>query len=523
MPTIALPVGGGAIRGIGEKFQVNAVNGTASFGIPLPLSPARLMPSASMGYDSSGGNSAFGLGWQLGIPSIARKTEKYLPTYQDEQESDAFILSGAEDLVRVLTEEGGDWKRTTTQRNDDGADYVVAAYRPRIEGLFARIERWKNTATGETHWRTVSRDNVHSYYGLTAESRVADPHDPMRVFEWKLCRTHDDKGSICLYHYKEEDFAGIGNTMSEQYRRGNCTQVYPKKILYGNKTPYYLGDALPTEADFMFKVVLDYGEHDASPGIPKDIDQEKTPWVCRKDPFSTYRPGFELRTYRRCNRVLVFHCFDELPHSPYLTKSLRLFHDDELELISDSQQIDGFSYLVKVRQNGHLWNETDNAYQTKFLPETDIQYQPHAWDTTVRAVDGENLTHAPAGLSDKRYLWIDLFNEGLSGILTEKSGVWYYKHNLGDGEFAHAQPVASTPSFRGLGTKLFIQELEGNGIKYLVQLDDEPKGYFKFSEEEEWEPMQPFDSLPNVADADNVRVLDLNADGKGRGSAFSRK
>ena len=514
LPSIALPKGGGAIKGIEEKFQVNAVNGTASFGIPLPLSPARLMPSVGLGYNSGGGNSVFGLGWQLGIPSIARKTEKFLPTYQDEEDSDTFILSGAEDLVRVLKEQGGDWKQSTTQRSEAGADYTVAAYRPRIEGLFARIERWKNDASGETHWRTVSKDNVHSYFGLTAESRVADPHDPSRVFEWLLCRTHDDKGSVCLYQYKKEDFVGIGNALNEKHRKGNCTQTYPKKVLYGNKDPYYLGDDLPTEDDFMFKVIFDYGEHDLSPNIPKDIDQEKTPWACRKDPFSTYRPGFEIRTYRRCSRVLAFHCFDELPHSPYLTKSLQLFYDDDLELVGNGQQINGFSYLAKVRQNGHLWNEADNAYQTKFLPETEIQYQPHAWDTTVRAVTDENLTHAPAGLSDKRYLWIDLFNEGISGILTEKAGAWYYKHNLGDGEFAHAQPVASTPSFRGLGTTLSIQELEGNGIKYLVQLDDEPKGYFKFSEEGEWEPMRPFKSLPNVADPDNVRVLDLNADGK---------
>ena len=514
IPSLTLPKGGGAIKGIEEKFQVNAVNGTASFGLPLPLSAARLMPSVNLGYNSGGGNSAFGLGWQLGIPSIARKTEKNLPTYQDEQESDTFILSGAEDLVRVLTKEGADWKRTTTQRTDGGLDYTVATYRPRIEGLFARIERWENNATRETHWRTVSKDNVHSYYGLTAESRLADPHDPTRVFEWRLCRTHDDKGSICFYQYKEEDFSGVGHELSEKNRRDNCTESYPKKILYGNKNPYYPGDALPAEDDFLFRVVLDYGEHDPSPEVPKDIDQEKNRWVSRKDPFSTYRPGFEVRTYRRCQRVLVFHCFDELPHSPYLTKSLQLFYDDDLELVGNGQRIEGFSYLVKARQNGHLWNETDNAYQTNFLPETDIQYQPHAWDTTVRAATDENLNLVPTGLSDKRYLWVDLFNEGLTGILTEKSGAWYYKHNLGGGAFTQARPVAATPSFRGLGTSLFIQELEGNGIKYLVQLDEEPKGFFKFSEENEWEPMRPFTSLPNITDPANLRVLDLNADGK---------
>jgi len=38
IPTIELPKGGGALKGIDEKFQVNPANGTASFSVPLPIS-----------------------------------------------------------------------------------------------------------------------------------------------------------------------------------------------------------------------------------------------------------------------------------------------------------------------------------------------------------------------------------------------------------------------------------------------------------------------------------------------------
>ena len=38
---IELPKGGGAIRGIGEKAEVNPVNGSGSVSIPLPLTPGR--------------------------------------------------------------------------------------------------------------------------------------------------------------------------------------------------------------------------------------------------------------------------------------------------------------------------------------------------------------------------------------------------------------------------------------------------------------------------------------------------
>ncbi|MBK7701339.1 MAG: hypothetical protein IPJ39_22760 [Saprospiraceae bacterium] len=46
----------------------------------------------------------FGLGWNVGIPNIQRKTEKELPLYRDADESDTFIIAGAEDLVPEMVE-----------------------------------------------------------------------------------------------------------------------------------------------------------------------------------------------------------------------------------------------------------------------------------------------------------------------------------------------------------------------------------------------------------------------------------
>src|SRR5215218_9331696 len=40
-PTISLPKGGGAIRGIGEKFSANPVTGTGSISVPVAVSPGR--------------------------------------------------------------------------------------------------------------------------------------------------------------------------------------------------------------------------------------------------------------------------------------------------------------------------------------------------------------------------------------------------------------------------------------------------------------------------------------------------
>ena len=103
-PQLALPKGGGAIRGIGEKFGANPVTGTGSMAIPIFASPGRsgFGPQLSLSYNSGSGNSSFGFGWSLALPEITRKTDKGLPRYNDDEESDVFILSGAEDLMPEL-------------------------------------------------------------------------------------------------------------------------------------------------------------------------------------------------------------------------------------------------------------------------------------------------------------------------------------------------------------------------------------------------------------------------------------
>ena len=117
-PQISLPKGGGAIRGIGEKFAANPVTGTGSLTVPIYTSPGRsgFGPQLSLSYDSGSGNGPFGFGWSLALPAITRKTDKGLPQYVDSQESDIFILSGAEDLMPSLMRPQGSGRATSFPR-----------------------------------------------------------------------------------------------------------------------------------------------------------------------------------------------------------------------------------------------------------------------------------------------------------------------------------------------------------------------------------------------------------------------
>ena len=133
-----------------------------------------------------------------------------------------FILSGAEDLVPVLVENiDGEWVQGEPEtRTVDNTNYSVRRYRPRIEGLFARIERWTNeNDSSDGFWRSISRDNVTTWYGRSSNSRIADPANPEHIFSWLICESHDDKGNVSVYRYREEDSTGVKQFQAHERNR----------------------------------------------------------------------------------------------------------------------------------------------------------------------------------------------------------------------------------------------------------------------------------------------------------------
>ena len=265
----------------------------------------------SLSYNSGGGNGIFGLGWNLGLSSIKRKTDKGLPQYLDGIDSDTFLFSETEDLVPEFRKEGdgrfsisADGEYIINEKNSTDGLFIIRFYKPRIEGLFARIERWSNKNSAEIKWRVITRDNVTTLFGWSADSRIADPKDDTRIYEWLPEFVFDDKGNCSNYIYKKEDDTDFDvkllhnkNRYSED-NHGNrtilYTNTYLEKVLYGNKTPYKKsGDPFPLNSNYLFSTVFDYGTLKAFDAVDK-INE----WDYRPDAFSDYKAGFEIRTDR---------------------------------------------------------------------------------------------------------------------------------------------------------------------------------------------------------------------------------
>ena len=538
-PQLSLPKGGGAIRGMGEKLAINPVSGTGSVSVPIALSPGRdgFGPTLTLGYDSAAGNGPFGLGWSLDVPRVQVSTDKRLPLYHpsapDGDDADVYVLSGAEDLVPVL---GADGRRLVTTSAD--GRHTIHRYRPRVEDAYARIERWTATDGGDVHWRSWSGQNVLTVYGRDLASRIVDPAEPARVFAWLVCETRDRRGNAVIYGYKPEDGAGAAPAAAHQANRGPAddarrgAQRYLKRIRYGNQVPLLAGDGgrpqdLTTQqadgAAWMFEVVLDYGEHDPAMPTPR----ETAVWPHRPDAFSSYRSGFEIRTARLCRRFLVFHHFpgEDGVGVDCLVRSTTLAFTagaDPRAVSPPEPPVDpvtgpGYTYLRSVTAAGHV--RRGPGYLRRPMPPLEFDYSTVVFDPTIRELQGSEFLDLPPGPDSGRLWWTDLHGEGLSGVLAEAGGEWYYSRNLGPAggatvRLGASELVASRPNVLLADRGVHLVDLAGDGRLDVTVLDGPVPGFFEHDDADGWTPFRHFTAYPNrTVEAPNSRLVDLDGDG----------
>ena len=541
---IALPKGGGAVKGIGETFQPNLFSGTGNHSVPIAISPGRngFGPSLSVQYSSGNGNSVFGLGWEISIPRISRKTEQGIPRYDD---SDVFVMSGAEELVPCLAKivdpstGGPAW---VPQDPVIQLNHTVYRYRPRTEGLFARIERWVNKITSDTHWRTITKNNITSIYGASTSSRIFDPESEQRVFEWLLQETFDSVGNHIVYEYARDNpnlYQPTSNLcltdIFEQNRQ--ATQIYIRRIYYGNfpnpvvdeegnVVTFPDGTAVGVLREgrrYAFEVAFDYGDWDISTKLPRPsplplgqqelfgpdptTTSQQNPVPIREDRFSSFRAGFEIRTLRRCRRILMFHHFAELG-DPRLVRST----DFNYQTDPDTR----LSLLTVASVTGY---DKDSAgiYQSASLPPVTFAYtefRPHEQHYQSVQVQGGDMP--PLALNNENVALVDLFGDGLPDILhTGPSGFRYWR-NLGSGLLDQPRSLSQIPATAAIGQRgVSFGDIGGDGRTDLLVHAGPLPGFYETTSEEAWQTFKAYETFPSFDLNDpNVRLVDLTGDGR---------
>ena len=66
---------------------------------------------------------------------------------------------------------------------------------------------------------------------------------------------------------------------------------------------------------------------------------------------------------------------------------------------------------------------------TRSMPPLELSYSQPQIQQEILTLDPDSQANLPEGLDGSRFRWVDLDGEGLSGILSDAGGSWYYKRN----------------------------------------------------------------------------------------------
>lgn len=170
--------------------------GTAStgFSIVIPNGRGGMQPSFYLQYDSDGGHSWAGMGWDISTPVVSIETRWGAPRYDATQETETYTISGDQ---LIPNSHRTDWVGRTTDKQ----------FYPRREGAFQQIIR-KGSSPKNYYWVVRDKSGVASYYGGNASGLAANgvlQDESGNIGHWALCLQVDLKGNTVEYEYDKKD------------------------------------------------------------------------------------------------------------------------------------------------------------------------------------------------------------------------------------------------------------------------------------------------------------------------------
>lgn len=511
----SLPKGGGAIQSIGKGWGAVGFTGAASLAIPLPITSGRgYAPALNLSYSSGGGRTEFGQGWSINRPSISRQTSLQTPQFEPDSNghlAEPVYLSSSGDVLLAQRDASGQIiTRDTSQFRDRQLpeNYQVTAYRPRVEGDFSTFEHYVGTT--DSFWLIQLADGSVHVYGHSHNARLQHLRGASTwVAEWLIEESVAANGEHVLYEYISENDVSLntltGPVADTWLGRDSSTHRYLQRVRYGNLTgdrvPFLLQK--PVVPTWLFDLVFDYGESDARLTVKPLYPQTPgTQWPLRADPVSNYRYGFEERTLRLCHQVLMFHwCADGPDNSgpvllqgePTLVQRLQL----------EYRQEPAVSLLTAAHVIGYVGQEA------QFNPPQEFDYTPFTFtpeSATFSPFFTEQTPPQSPGIDADNYQLVDLFGDGLAGILYRLQNAWYYRRPIrhpmpgpnknavsyAAQELLKQIPVANNNS----PTLQVLTDINGDGKLDWLVAQPSLAGFFTLDTDQQWRHFTPYAAFP---------------------------
>ena len=273
---------GAGINVIEPPQANNTGSANLSYPIEIPAGRSGMQPQLGVQYNSSGGNGWLGLGWDLSVPSISVETRWGVPRYDDEEETETYLLNGQQ--MTPLAHRG-ELKLRQTNKDD---------FKLKVEGSFQRIKRHGSTPS-LYWWEVTDKNGVKNFYGGDGSNQVDDAviGGLEGIFRWMLVKTVDPNGNSVEYEYTTVCDTGLG--------AGSCGsgvsgyQHYVSKIKYTG----HASKAAPYSVEFI--------RDSQKPGYSRSYDaSDYDPSTDRRrDVQIDARGGFKQVTAERLKDIIV--------------------------------------------------------------------------------------------------------------------------------------------------------------------------------------------------------------------------
>jgi RHS repeat-associated protein len=434
---IQVPKGAGTIEGMGESFSMQLSTGVGTFSVPIAIPAARggAQPSLSLSYSSSSGWGIAGTGWDIGVPFIARQTDRGIPGYDDRPDfhfgQDRFVFNGGQELVPICTVTGA-------SRTCDGAlpteEMPVWSrgsqyFRARVEGSFLRFF-W---SSDHSTWRVQDKSGVTMELGVPLDGSgyrgglETNPENPNEIYRWNLVRQYDTQGDANPASGNPQPFNVVVYRYLQDGGASYLSDVY-------DTTP----ELSPTTSD-----------------LKKFAHHARLIYEERPDPTTSYRSGWLVERKMRLARIDVTsktHKHGTMPNR----RQLRRYHFtyDEEGTVSLLAAIELEGRCSTNEDGEELLERGDGTLATSNcprLPPMKFGYTPYAIGGSVQELAGSPPHSVDEALSDL----FDVNSDGLPDVLVTAPGTY------GSGHAAFFNSPSGVANSFGGATRIGVQGVNG--------------------------------------------------------------